>query len=166
MVDGLFMDQSLITSKSCDACIQAKQARKSYPQEAEHQSQTPGERVMGDVWGLAGKESIGKWKYYISFTDDCIQYVHVLFLKDKGQAFDHIKECVTQIKHHFRKVPKWLPFDNGKELVNEKLKKLAADKGMIIETLAPYSLSQNGVARTLLELSRAMLISSNLPTFL
>ena len=36
MVDGLFIDQSLIASKSCDACIQAKQAWKSYPQEAKH----------------------------------------------------------------------------------------------------------------------------------
>ena len=60
MVDGLFIDQSSIASKSCDACIQAKQARKNYPQEAEHRSQTPGERVMSDVWGPAGKESIGR----------------------------------------------------------------------------------------------------------
>ena len=170
MVNGLAIDQSSIPSKSCDACIQAKQARKSYPQEAESRSQTPGERVMSDVWGPAGKESIGKWKYYISFTDDCTRYVHVLFLKDKGQAFDLIKERVAQIKRHFGKVPKWLRFDNGKELVNDKLKKLAADEGIIIETSAPYSPSQNGVAerfnRTLLELARAMLISKDLPTFL
>ena len=46
MVNGLAIDQSSIPSKSCDACIQAKQARKSYPQEAESRSQTPGERVM------------------------------------------------------------------------------------------------------------------------
>ena len=61
-------------------------------------------------------------------------------------------------------------FDNGKELVNDKLKKLAADEGIIIETSAPYSPFQNGVVKrfnwTLLELARAMLISSNLPTFL
>ena len=81
---------------------------------------------MSDIWGPAGKESIGKWKYYISFTDDCTRYVHVLFLKDKGQAFDHIIERVAQIKRHCRKVLKWLCFDNGKELVNEKLRKLAA----------------------------------------
>ena len=74
MVNGLAIDQSSIPSKSCDACIQAKQARKSYPQEAKNCSQTPGERVMSDVWGPAGKESIGKWKYYISFTDDCTRY--------------------------------------------------------------------------------------------
>ena len=170
MVKGLSIDQSSIASKSCDACIQARQSQKSYPQEAEHHSQTPGERVMSDVWGPAGKESIGKWKYYISFMDDCTHYVHILFLKDKGQAFDRIKERVIQIERHYGKVPKWLCFDNGKELVNEKLKKLAADEGMIIETSAPYSPFQNGVAerfnRTFLELARAMIISKNLPTFL
>ena len=59
------------------------------------------------------------------------------------------------------KVPKWIHFDNRKELVNDKLKKLAADEGIVIETSAPYSLSQIGVAerfnRTLLELKRAMI---------
>jgi transposase InsO family protein len=170
MVNGLSIDQSSIASKSCDACIQAKQAWKSYPQEAKHRSQTPGERVMSDVWGPAEKESIGKWKYYILFTDDCTRYVHVLSLKDKGQAFDHIKEHIAQIKRHYGRVPKWLRFDNGKELVNDKLRKLAMEEGIIIETSAPYSPSQNGVAerfnRTLLELARAMLISKDLPIFL
>lgn len=60
MVKGLLIDQSMITSKSCDVCIQAKQARRSYPQEAEHRSQVPRERTMGDVWGPAGTKSIGK----------------------------------------------------------------------------------------------------------
>ena len=77
---------------------------------------------------------------------------------------------ITQIKCHCGKVPKWIRFDNGKELVNDKLKKLAADEGMIIETSAPYSPSQNGVAerfnQMLLELARATLISKDLPTFL
>ena len=97
---------------------------------------------MGDVWGPAGKECIGKWKYYISFTDDCTRYVHVLFLKDKSQAFDRIKERILQIKRQFGKVPEWIHFDNGKELVNDKLKKFTADEGITIETSAPYSPSQ------------------------
>ena len=118
MVKGLLIDQLTIASRSCNACIQAKQARRSYPQEAKHRSQVPGERTMGNVWGPAETESIRKWKYYISFTDNCTQYVHVLFLKDKAQAFGHIKECVAQIKQHFGKGPKWLCFNSGKELVN------------------------------------------------
>ena len=172
MVNRMAVDESSIPSKSCDACIQAKQAHWSFPQEAKNCSEEPGECIMGDVWRPAGKESIGKWKYYISFTDDCTCYVHVLFLKDKKQAFDCIKERIAQIKQQFRKVPKWLRFDNGKELVNDKLKKLTADEGITIETSAPYSPSQNGVAerfnRTLLELARAMLlvIGENMPQFL
>ena len=96
--------------------------------------------------------------------------MHVLFLADKSQAFDRIKERVAQIKRQFGKVPKYMRFDNGKELVNEKLRKFAAEEGIIIETSAPYSPSQNGVAerfnRTLLELARAMIISRNVPQFL
>jgi hypothetical protein len=83
---------------------------------------------MNDVWGPAEKEFIGKWKYYIPWMNDCTHHVHVLFLKDKGQAFDCIKEHVAQIKWHCGKVSKWLHFDNKKKLVNDKLKKLAAKK--------------------------------------
>lgn len=74
------------------------------------------------------------------------------------------------IKNKFGHPPKYLRFDNGKELVNKELEKFAAEKGITIETTAPYSPSQNGVAerfnRTLLELARAMLIEKNLPVFL
>jgi hypothetical protein len=52
----------------------------------------------------------------------------------------------------------------------EKLRNWAAEKGITIETSAPYSPSQNGVAErfnhTLLELAQAMLIAKNLPVFL
>lgn len=41
---------------------------------------------MSDVWGPARVESIGKWKYYISFTDDAKCYVATLFLWTKDQA--------------------------------------------------------------------------------
>jgi hypothetical protein len=60
--------------------------------------------------------------------------------------------------------------DNGKELVNDEVKQFCAEEGITIETSAPYSPSQNGVAerfnRTLMELVRAMLIAKGLPPFL
>ncbi|KAF8222697.1 hypothetical protein L208DRAFT_1320911, partial [Tricholoma matsutake] len=54
----------------CKACIQAKQAHWPFPKEAKNRSTVAGERAMSDVWGMAHVESIGRWKYYISFTDD------------------------------------------------------------------------------------------------
>ena len=71
IVDGLMIDQSTMSSKSCEACIQAKQAHKPFPKEAKNRSDTPGERIMSDVWGPARVESISRWKWYISFVDDC-----------------------------------------------------------------------------------------------
>ena len=157
MVSGLTIDQSSKPSNTCEACIQAKQAYRPFPKKAEHKSETPGEHIMSDVWGPARVESIGCWKWYISFIDDCTWNSTILFLKRKGEATGRIKEHVVKIERNFGKVQKWLRFDNGKELVNEETKKWAAQKGIIIETTAPYSPSQNGVAerfnRTIMELA-------------
>ena len=101
---------------------------------------------MGDVWGPAHVESIGKWKYYLSLTDDAKHYIRTLFLKTKGQVQSWIKEHVNMIEKKYMQLSKYLQFNNGKELVNEELKKWAAEKGIIIKTTAPYSPSQNRVA--------------------
>jgi hypothetical protein len=170
LVNGLSIDQSSIPSKSCDACTEAKQAHKPFPQEAENRSNIPGERVVSDVWGPARVVSIGGWKYYISFGDDCVRYITALFLREKGEAPKRIKECVAKIKQRFGKAPSYLRVDNGKELVNDEVKEFCAQEGITIEASAPYSPSQNGIAerynRTLIELVRAMLLAKGLPTFL
>jgi transposase InsO family protein len=84
-------------------------------------------------------------------------------------VFDRIKGHVAMLRKQNR-APKYMRFDNGKELINEKLEGLARSEGIIIKPTAPYSPSQNGVAerfnRTLLELARAMLYARNLPHFL
>ena len=46
-LDIMAVNESSILSKSCEACIQAKQAHKSFLQEAEHQSLEPGEKDHG-----------------------------------------------------------------------------------------------------------------------
>lgn len=104
LVRGLAIDQSSIPSNTCEACIQAKQAHWPFPQEVEHRSQMPGERIMSDVWGPAVKESIGRWKYYISFTDDCTRYGTVLFSHNKTEAADRIPERVAQIERQYGKM--------------------------------------------------------------
>ena len=170
MVEGFAINQSSMPSITCEACIQAKQSRKPYPKEAENRSKISGERIMLDVWGPTRIESIGKWKWYISFIDDCTRNSNIKFMKTKGEAFDWIKEQVAKIEQKFGKAPRWIRIDNGKEFVNEEMKKWVAEKGITIETTAPYSPSQNGIVErlnwTLLETARAMIIAKGLPKFL
>jgi hypothetical protein len=170
LVTGFEVDEASIPTHTCEACIQAKMAHRPFPKEAENRSQTPGERIISDVWGPARVESLGKSKYYISFTDDAARLVTVSFLKEKGAATDAVKSHSSKIKLRKGKCPTYFRFDNGKEYVNEKMKTWAASEGITIETTAPYSPSQNGIAerfnRTLMELARAMLIAKQLPVFL
>ncbi|CAA7262638.1 unnamed protein product [Cyclocybe aegerita] len=170
LVNGMSVDQSSIPSPLCEACIQAKQAHQAFPQEAAHRSKTPGERVMSDVWGPAGVKSIGGFKYYISFMDNTTWHSHVLFLKDKTEAFSHIKEHCMKVERQFGRYPQWMRFDNGREFVNSCVKDWAAEHGIELEPMAPYSSAQNGVAErfnhTMLELACAMLIAKNMPLFL
>ena len=76
---------------------------------------------MSDVWGPARVESIRRWKWYISFVDDCSRHGKVLFMKHKSEATGRIKEHFTKIHRHFGKWPKWMRIDNGKELINEEI---------------------------------------------
>jgi len=164
------VDPTSIPSNTYEACIQAKLSHKSFPSEAQNRSETAGERVMSNVWGPIGVKSIGGYYYFITFLDDAKRYNTVLFLRDKTEAAERIEQHAEKIKQQFGTYPRYMQFDNGKEFVNQRIKNCAAKNGIEIETTAPYSPSQNGVAerynRTLLELARAMLISKNLPSYL
>ena len=170
LVSGLTIDQSSIPSRTCISCTEAKQVHQKFPQEAENRSEIAGERFVSDVWGPAKVTSIGGWNYYISFIDDAKRYDTILFLVKKSDSTDRIKGHVAKLKQKWGKAPKYMRVDNGAELVNKEVKKFAEEEGIIIETTAPYSPSQNGIAerfnRTILELVRAMLISKDLPSFL
>ena len=121
---------------------------------------------MSDVWGPTRIESIGKWRWYILFIDDCTRNGNIKFMKTKGEAFDRIKEQVAKIEQKFGKAPRWIRINNGKEFVNKEMKKWAAEKGITIETTAPYLPSQDGIVKclnqTLLKTARAMIIAKGL----
>jgi transposase InsO family protein len=122
------------------------------------------------VWGPAKVTSIGGWNHYISFIDDAKRYDTVLFLIKKSDSTERIKGHVAKLKQKFGRAPTYMRVDNGSELVNAEVKKFAEEEGITIETTAPYSPLQNGIAerfnRTILELVCAMLIAKDLPSFL
>jgi hypothetical protein len=47
------------------------------------------------------------------------------------------KRHVNKIEKKFDRKPKYLRFDNGKELVNKEMSRWAGEKGVVVETTAP-----------------------------
>jgi hypothetical protein len=169
LVDGLEVDQNS-PIVDCEACIQAKQVRKPFPDSIDERSKDPGELTHSDLWGPARVESIGGAKYYISFIDDCSRRVSVVFLKHKSEATIKMKQHLTYLERRCENRPKKVRVDNGKEYINNELLTWCKDRGIEIQMTAPYSPEQNGVSerfnRTLTELARAMIIAKDLPEFL
>jgi len=95
-------------------------------------------------------------------------------LLKKNKTGPHVLETIQQyiasLETKFGRTPKAIRVDNGREFINEESSKWFADKGIEVQTTAPYSPSQNGVAerfnRTIMELARAMLTARALPNYL
>ena len=167
--DGFNVDEQS-PEFECDACIQAKHSCAPFPKEADSWAEHPGELTHTDVWGPACIEDIGRAKYYISFINNYTRRCTVQFMKHKDETSTKVQQYLTYIETHWDIKPKHLHANNGTEYVNQSLLTWCRDHGIETKLTAPYSPSQNGVAkrfnRTLLELLRAMIIAQNIPKFL
>jgi hypothetical protein len=69
----------------CDACQQGKSHQLPYPVSTSI-SKGPLELIFSDVWGPAC-DSIGRYKYYVTFIDDYSKFTWLFLLKHKYEVF-------------------------------------------------------------------------------
>ncbi|QRW26084.1 integrase core domain protein [Rhizoctonia solani] len=154
----------------CESCIQAKAHTRPFPKESTTKTNKIGELVVTNVWGPARTPSIGRYKYYVSFTDVATRFTRLGFLRHKDKTLNEYKLFEAMLNTQKNKKIKRVQFDNGGEFVNKEWEEHAAQKGTVLETTAPYSSQQNGIAerlnRTLTDKARAMLLESAAPKFL
>ena len=170
MVTGMEIDPKSTPSKQCTTCIQAKHHVNPFPKDSQTEYKEIGDMTYTDVWGPARTTGIHSELYYISFTDGHSEHSVIMFMKQKSEADEKMKQYREFIKTQHGKRCKAFRFDGGGEYISERLKNQFKDEGIRIQMTAPYSPSQNGVAerlnRTLLERTRAMLIEHSIPKFL
>jgi len=120
----------------------------------------PGELTYMDLWGKYDITSINGNHYYLLMVDDTSRHVTVEFLKSKDQAAQKIKDYLTYLRVR-RKIPYAIHTDRGTEFVKHMLQSWCEAQGVELQLTAPYSPSQNGVAKcmihTLTKLMCAML---------
>ncbi|HEV7736915.1 MAG TPA: reverse transcriptase domain-containing protein [Chlamydiales bacterium] len=167
MVTGMEVDETKAPTQ-CPACIQGKQHIEPFPKQATiNETIEIGEVVVSDVWGPATYAGMNRQRYYISFTDLKSRYLIVYFSEHKSMALDFFKIYKAFIKRQLNKEVKRIRTDNGREYVNREFEQYCGENGIIMETTAPYSPAQNGIAerlnRTLVENARAMIFAKNLP---
>ena len=154
MVEGFTVDVDS-PKPDCIACTEAKQHVQPFPKSSIRKTKA-GELTHIDLWGKYSIRSINGHQYYLLFVDDAKRFATVECVKQKSDAAQAVINYLAHLKTQGRN-PKGIQIDCGKEFVNEKLENWCKERGMEIRYTAPYSPSQNGIAkwmnRTLVELS-------------
>jgi hypothetical protein len=83
----------------CGPCQHAKSHQLPYPKSSSVSSY-PLELVFFDVWGPT-PESIGRYKYYVSFVDDYSKFMWIYLLKNKSEVFQKFHEFQYLVERLF-----------------------------------------------------------------
>jgi hypothetical protein len=75
----------------CEACIEGKHQRTSFPKDEASRASKLLELVHSDVCGPMKTTSRGGARYFVTFIDDFLRKTHVDLLKAKGEVFDKFK---------------------------------------------------------------------------
>ena len=83
-------------------------------------------------------ESLGGAKYFVTFNNDASGFRNVYFLRIKSDVFDRFKEFEKMMSNKLSKIMKILRIDRGMEYMNKDMKYYFIERGIALETTAPY----------------------------
>lgn len=149
----------------CEDCLTGKMSRSSFPHAADKKQERL-ECIVSDICEMP-VESVGRSRYFITFTDLFSGYIEIDFLRKKSEAIEKSIHFIEKMKTQFNAKPKNFRSDRGGEYLSNKFQDYLSDNGIKFECTVGYAPEQNGVAerknRTLVEAVRALLSSSSLP---
>ena len=156
------------TKLRCEACEYAKHTRISYVSKG-LRSKVPFVLVHSDVW-TCPSTSINGMKYFVTFIDCNTRMTWMYLMRHKDEVFECFKDFCAYVKTQFKVQVQMIRTDNGTEYVNRRLGEFLSDQGILHQTSCPDTPPQNGVAeqknRNILEVSRSIMYTMNVPKFL
>jgi histone deacetylase 1/2 len=147
----------------CGACQQAKSHQFPYPISTSVSTKLL-ELVFSDVWAPA-VDSVGKYKYYVSFIDDLSKHTCIYFLKYKSEVFHKFRDFQNQVERLFYRKIIAVQSDWGGEY--EKLNSFFTKIGITHLVSCPHAHQQNGAAkrkhRHIVEVGLSLLAHAHMP---
>ena len=169
MVVGVVLDAQS-QPEFCEACAKAKSNVQPFPKVSDTRADMYGERVHWDLWGPASVRSLAGNYYCAARIDDASREEQLYFQVKKGAAKESYLKDEAYLENQTEKRIKYIRVDRGGEFMSKELTEHQDMKGTRRELTVHDSPAQNRTSergmRTRAERSRAMLISSGLPTYL
>lgn len=106
-------------------------------------------------------------RFFVLFTDDYSGWCVVYFMKHKSKVAELFKNYVRMPRSETGQLVHSLRTDDGGESTNQSWKNWLSNKGIRLESSAPYTHEQNGLSeranRTVVEGGRCLLHAKHLP---
>ncbi|GJT06182.1 retrovirus-related pol polyprotein from transposon TNT 1-94 [Tanacetum coccineum] len=154
----------------CSACALGKSKKSSHKPKAEDTNQEKLYLFHMDLCGPMHVASINRKRYILVIVDDYSRFTWVRFLKTKDEAPVAIIKCIKNIQVHLNATVQNVQTDNGTEFVNQTLREIYENVGILYQTSVARTPQQNNIVerrnRTLVEAALTMLIFSKAPLFL
>jgi hypothetical protein len=154
--------QEASSGSVCDACQRAKSHQLPYKR-SDSTSSHPLELVFSYVWGPA-MESVGRYKYYVSFIDDFIKFTWLYLIK-KSDVFQAFQSFQTHVERQFDRKILAVQTDWGGEY--EKLNPFFQKIGIAYHVSCPHAHQQNGSTERkhmhIVEIDLALLAKASMP---
>lgn len=149
----------------CEICLQSKQRACSCNHKLIKTNQT-GQIIHVDTYSPGIKTWDNKETAFV-FVDEGSRLVNVQIVKDKSASIEAFNKLLTFQREAINTVPLKFHSDNGTEFTNHRLEQHLDQKSIKHSFSTPYIKPENGLAessmRHLLNTTRSLLISSNLP---
>jgi transposase InsO family protein len=145
---------------SCEACIEGKTARPSFGVSS-RPAVEPLDRVHIDTVGPISPAAITGERFWVTIVDEATQWKAVIPVKTKDSIATAVRDLLVYLQTQRKTTIKCIRCDRGTEFINARFKEFCVSQGTKLETSAPYTPQQNGVAeranRTLKERARTIL---------
>jgi hypothetical protein len=126
----------------------------------------PFELIHYDLWTSPVLSTSG-FKYFLVILDDFTHFIWIVPLCQKSDAYASLASFRAYTHTQFNLPLASIQCDNVREFDNAKLHSLAAEHGIHIRFLCPYTSQQNGkaehVIRTVNDIVRPLLFQASLP---
>lgn len=163
LVTGLPADlrKSVGCDTHCETCTLGKQVKPPFPTRSTV-PQRRLERVHLDTVGELPIKGLGGEKYFVTIVDDWSGYTTIVPVQAKTLIPHVVKNTLVEWETQTGERVKAIRSDRGTEFLNKELKGHCLEHGIVMETSAPYTPQQNGVAermnRTIKDKARTMMI--------
>ncbi|KAL5857492.1 hypothetical protein ACOSQ3_004950 [Xanthoceras sorbifolium] len=153
-----------------DTCCFSKSTSTPYYYSKPYRSSQPFYHIHSDVWGPSNIPTLsGKW-WFVTFIDDHTHLCWIYLMNTKSEVEKHFKTFFHMVENQFQTKISILRSDNGTEFFNQHLSSFLTENDIQHQSTCRNTPQQNGIVerknRHLLEVSRALMLSMNVPKYL